>query len=57
MSGPEPTSRYAVPLDDLEAGARVPLEDQSSEQPASPPDVTDADKLDERRQLRLAGGA
>jgi hypothetical protein len=57
MTGPEPASRYAVPLDDLEAEVRVPLADQTSEQPSAPPDVTDAEQLDDRRQLRLAGGA
>jgi hypothetical protein len=57
MAVTEPEKKYAVTLDDLEAAARVPLEAQTSEQPSSPPDVTDGDWLDERRQLRLAGGA
>jgi hypothetical protein len=57
MVGTEPENKYAVTLDDLEAAVRVPLEDQASEQPSDPPDLTDAEQLDERRQLRLAGGA
>jgi hypothetical protein len=57
MPGPRPDSPYAVTLDDLEATVRGPLEDQTSEQPAWAPDITDAEQLDERRQLGLAGGA
>ena len=50
-------SPYAVPVDALEESVRVAPEDLSTEQPSSPPDVTDADWLDARRQARLAGGA
>ena len=50
MAGTEPENKYAVTLDDLEAAVRVPLEDQASEQPSDPPDLTDAEQLDERRQ-------
>jgi len=57
MAAPDPATPYKVTLDDLEAAVRVPLEDLSSEQPSAPPDVTDADLLDARRQARLAGGA
>jgi hypothetical protein len=57
MAQSEPDNKYAVTLDDLEAAAHVPLEDQSREQPSAPPDLTDAEQLDERRQFRLAGGA
>jgi len=57
MPDTAPGKKYAVSLDDLEATARVPLEDQTSEQPSAPPDITDAEQLDERRQFRLAGGA
>ena len=57
MSGPEPATRYAVPLDELEATAHVPLENQTSEQPSGTPDLVDSEQLDERRQFRLAGGA
>ena len=57
MSGPAPTPRYAVPLHDLEASVRVPPEEQTSEQPSAPRDLTDAEQLDAQRQLRLAGGA
>ena len=57
MAAPVPEKKYAITLDDLEADAHVPLEAQTSEQPAAPPDVTDGDWLDERRQARLAGGA
>ena len=52
-----PEKTYAVSLDDLEATAHVPLEDQTSEQPSAPPDLTDAEQLDARRQAGLAGGA
>jgi hypothetical protein len=57
MAAPDPDHKYAVTLDDLEAAVRVPLEDQSTEQPSAPPDLTDTEQLDERRQFRLAGGA
>ena len=57
MTGSESESKYAVTLDALEAAIRVPLEDQTTEQPSAPPDLTDAEQLDERRQFRLAGGA
>ena len=57
MAAPDPTKPYAVTLDDLEAAVHVPLEEQSSEQPSAPPDTTDTDLLDARRQARLAGGA
>ena len=57
MADTQPESKYAIALDDLEAAARVPLEAQTSEQPSGPPDLSDADQLDERRQFRLAGGA
>jgi hypothetical protein len=57
MARSEPDNKYAVTFDDLEAAARVPLEDQTTQQTAAPPDVTDDDWLDARRQARLAGGA
>jgi hypothetical protein len=57
MADTAPGKNYAVPVDDLEATAHVPLEDQTSEQPSAPPDLTDSEQLDARRQARLAGGA
>lgn len=57
MTGPEPENTYSVSLDELESTVHVPVEDQTTEQPAEPPDVTDGDWLDQRRQARLAGGA
>lgn len=50
-------NRYKVTLDQLERSVRVPVEDQVIEQPANPIAAGDADWDDERRQLRLAGGA
>jgi hypothetical protein len=57
MTGTESERTYAVSLDELESTVRVPVEDQTTEQPSEPPDVTDGDWLDQRRQARLAGGA
>ncbi len=57
MAATVPENKYAVSLDDLEASTHVPLEDQTTEQQSAPPDVTDAEQLEERRQFRLAGGA
>lgn len=50
-------NRYKVTLDQLERSVRVPVEDQVIEQPANPIAAGDSDWDDERRQLRLAGGA
>ena len=48
---------YKVTLDQLERSVRVPVEDQVIEQPADPIAAGDSAWDDERRQLRLAGGA
>lgn len=54
--GVSPRSRYARTLAELEAEARIPLEDQTEEQ-ATPPSRESSEAWDEeRRQLRLAGG-
>jgi hypothetical protein len=50
-----PPSPYAVPLDDLVRTVRVPFTEQTTGQTADPVPALDADE--ERRQLRLAGGA
>jgi hypothetical protein len=49
--------RYKVTVDQLERSVRVPVEDPIIEQPAKPIAAGDSDWDDERRQLRLAGGA
>jgi hypothetical protein len=49
------SSPYAVPLDDLVRAARVPFDEQTTEQPTGQVPASDPDE--ERRQLRLAGGA
>jgi hypothetical protein len=55
-AGASPRSRYARTLAELEAGAHIPLEDQTEEQ-ATPPARASSEAWDEeRRQLRLAGG-
>ena len=46
-----------VTLDQLERSVRVPVEDQVIEQPADPSAAGESDWDNERRQLRLAGGA
>jgi hypothetical protein len=48
-------SPYAVPLDDLVRAVRVPFAEQTAEQPTGP--VPEPAPDEERRQLRLAGGA
>lgn len=48
---------YKVTLDQLERTVRVPVEDQVIEQPATPIAAGESDWDNERRQLRLAGGA
>ena len=50
-------NRYKVTLDQLERSVRVPVEDQVIEQPADPIAAGESDWDNERRQLRLAGGA
>ncbi len=50
-------NRYKVTLDQLERSVRVPVEDQVIEQPADPIAPGESDWDNERRQLRLAGGA
>ena len=50
-------NRYKVTLDELERTVRVPVEDQVSELPAAPIAAGESDWDNERRQLRLAGGA
>ncbi len=50
-------NRYKVTLDELERTVRVPVEDQVIEQPADPITAGESDWDNERRQLRLAGGA
>ena len=50
-------NRYKVTLDQLERSVRVPVEDQGIEQPADPIAAGESDWDNERRQLRLAGGA
>jgi hypothetical protein len=50
-------NRYKVTLDQLERSVHVPVEDQIIEQPANPIAAGGSDWDDERRQLRLAGGA
>ena len=57
MGPAERQSKYAVPLDELEAAVRVPLNDQVTEQAATGPVDDMAAWLDSRRQTRLAGGA
>ena len=57
MAGSSDENPYAVPVDALEESARVAAEDLTTEQPSTPPDLTDGDWLDARRQARLAGGA
>lgn len=50
-------NRYKVTLDQLERSVHVPLEDQIIEQPSNPVAAGGSDWDEERRQLRLAGGA
>jgi hypothetical protein len=50
-------NRYKVTLDQLERSVHVPVEDQIIEHPADPVAAGGSDWDDERRQLRLAGGA
>jgi hypothetical protein len=50
-------NRYKVTLDQLERSVHVPLEDQIIEQPANPIVAGGSEWDDERRQVRLAGGA
>jgi hypothetical protein len=50
-------NRYKATLDELERTVRVPVEYQVSEQPAAPSAAGESDWDNERRQLRLAGGA
>ena len=50
-------NRYKVTLDQLERTVRVPVEDHVIEQPAGPIAAGGSDWENERRQLRLAGGA
>lgn len=50
-------STFAVPLEELEYSARVPLDEQTTEQAVARP-VDEAQAwLEARRQARLAGGA
>ena len=49
--------RYRVTIEQLEAAVHVPIEDQTIEHPANPVPEAGSDWDDERRQLRLAGGA
>jgi len=57
VDGHREPNRYKVTLDQLERSVRVPVEDQVIEQPAAPIAAGDSDWDNERRQLRLAGGA
>jgi hypothetical protein len=57
MADDRNASPYAVPVGALEESSRVAPEDLTTAQPSTPPDVTDADWLDARRQARLAGGS
>jgi len=57
MADDRNASPYAVPAGALEKSARVAPEDLTTEQPSAPPDATDSDWLDARRQARLAGGS
>jgi hypothetical protein len=50
-------NRYRVTLDELERTVRVPVEDHVIEQPGDPITSGESDWDNERRQLRLAGGA
>jgi hypothetical protein len=50
-------NRYKVTLDQLERSVHIPVEDQIIEQPANPIGAGGSEWDDERRQLRLAGGA
>jgi hypothetical protein len=51
-----PTNKYARTLDELEASARVKLEDQTAEQPEPPsePPLTQTE-VDRQAFLRVAG--
>jgi SAM-dependent methyltransferase len=51
------SGRYRVTIDQLERSVHIPLEDQTIMQPAEPTAPAGSDWDDERRQLRLAGGA
>jgi hypothetical protein len=50
-----PPSPYAVPLDDLVRATRIPIDEQTTEQPTGRAPAPEPDE--DHRQLRLAGGA
>ena len=50
-------SRFAISLEDLEQGVRVPVAEQREEQPDDTDLHTEQPWDEERRQARLAGGA
>jgi hypothetical protein len=52
----EECPRYAVPLEALEAGVRVPRERLVEETPATPRAAAGGTWDERARQLRLAGG-
>jgi hypothetical protein len=55
VTGTEKPNPYAVPLEDVVDAVRVPLNDQTTAQPAAPVDAPGWDER--RRQDILAGGA
>ena len=57
MPDAEKRSKYAVTLEELEREVRVPFEDQVTEQPGDPGADRETQWDEQRRQLRLAGGA
>jgi hypothetical protein len=57
MSDTEGRSPYAGDINDLERQVRVPVEQQSTDQPAPPAPDFGTDWDEQARILRLAGGA
>lgn len=57
VDDPDEPNRYKVTLDQLERSVHVPVEDHVIEQPAGSIAAGGSDWDEERRQLRLAGGA
>ena len=55
MTGTEKPNRYAVRLEDVVDEVRVPVDEQTTQQPSAPVDAPGWDER--RRQNILAGGA